>query len=351
MLQKERNSSFELLRLISMLLIVMHHYSLHGGFDYMSTLSLRLYFIQCLNMGGKLGVNLFILISGYFLCKSNFKWQRIIKLELEVIFYSLVIGIIFLILFPEGKSFNNLLREIMPLLSGRYWFYNTYFVLILLSPFINKLIVALSKDEFKKLLLIFFVLWVLIPFVHGLKAIEMSNLGWFIFLYLIAAYIRFFKEDFTKKTTTFYISLGIRTYILILLSVLVFDLLGLLDSRFQKYFDYFLKMNSILVFACSILLLIGFSKWNINYKRSINILASTTFGIYLIHDNKLVRPFLWKELLENATYFDSNKIFLHAFLSILSVYICCIVIDLMRQFIFEKPLFSIVDKIRKRGNL
>ena len=87
----------------------------------------------------------------------------------------------------------------MPLLSGRYWFYNTYFVLILLSPFINKLIVALSKDEFKKLLLIFFVLWVLIPFVHGLKAIEMSNLGWFVFLYLIAAYIRFFKEDFTKK--------------------------------------------------------------------------------------------------------------------------------------------------------
>ena len=74
MLQKERNSSFELLRLISMLLIVMHHYSLHGGFDYMSTLSLRLYFIQCLNMGGKLGVNLFILISGYFLCKSNFKF-------------------------------------------------------------------------------------------------------------------------------------------------------------------------------------------------------------------------------------------------------------------------------------
>lgn len=89
LLQKERNSSFELLRIISMFLIVMHHYSVHGGFDFMIPFSMKLYFVQCLVMGGKLGVNLFVLISGYFLCKSDFKWKRIIKLEVEVIFYSI----------------------------------------------------------------------------------------------------------------------------------------------------------------------------------------------------------------------------------------------------------------------
>lgn len=95
MLQKERDSSFELLRIFSMLLIVMHHYSVHGGFDFMIPFNLNLYFVQCLDMGGKLGVNLFVLISGYFLCRSEFRLKRIIKLELEVIFYSLIIGLLF----------------------------------------------------------------------------------------------------------------------------------------------------------------------------------------------------------------------------------------------------------------
>ena len=61
--QKTRNSYFELLRILSMALIVMHHYSVHGGFDFMSPFSLRLYFVQCLAMGGKLGVNVFVLVS------------------------------------------------------------------------------------------------------------------------------------------------------------------------------------------------------------------------------------------------------------------------------------------------
>lgn len=112
--QKTRTSSFELLRILSMALIVMHHYSVHGGFDFMSPFSLRLYFVQCLAMGGKLGVNVFVLVSGYFLCKSNFKWQRLIKLELEVIFYSCIIGVIFFIFFPERESLKNLLGELTP---------------------------------------------------------------------------------------------------------------------------------------------------------------------------------------------------------------------------------------------
>ena len=84
--QKERNSSFELLRIISMVLIVSFHYVYHAGFDFLAPFSPRLYFIQCIDMGGNLGVNLFVLISGYFLCKSTFKWQKIIKLELQVLF-------------------------------------------------------------------------------------------------------------------------------------------------------------------------------------------------------------------------------------------------------------------------
>ncbi|MGP1565589.1 MAG: hypothetical protein ACTTHU_09210 [Treponema sp.] len=156
------------------------------------------------------------------------------------------------------------------------------------------------------------MLWVAIPFFPKFGALQMSELGWFVYLYLCAAYIRIFNDDFTKKLTV-YILLGITGYILLLFSVLAFDLLGFIDSRFQSKFDYFLPMNSILVLASSLLLLIGFSKWNIGCKKGINTVASTTFGIYLIHDNHLLRPFLWIDLCKNATYLNSNTLFIHIF--------------------------------------
>lgn len=349
MLQKERDSSFELLRIFSMLLIVMHHYSVHGGFDFMIPFNLNLYFVQCLDMGGKLGVNLFVLISGYFLCKSEFRLKRIIKLELEVIFYSLIIGLLFFFFMPERESLKDLLKELSPLRSGSYWFYSTYFVLVLFCPFINKIISLLEKEVLKKLLLCIFILWVLIPILPKVHALELSNLSWFIFLYLCAAYIRFYQDDFRMCNKTC-ISLGLGIYVLVLLSVLCFDLLGFIDKRFQGKFDYFLPMNSILIFTSSIMLFLGFSKINIGRKRVINILSSATFGIYLIHDNHLVRPFLWRDFFKNAEFIDSNRIFLHAFLAICLVYISCTVIDLFRQYLFEKPVFLIVDKIMTKCN-
>ena len=259
LLQKERNSSFELLRIISMFLIIMHHYSFHGGFDFMIPFSMKLYFVQCLDMGGKLGVNLFVLISGYFLCKSDFKWKRIIKLEVEVIFYSILIGVIFHFLMPERESIKDLIKELTPLRTGSYWFYNTYFVMLLFAPFINKFLVSLEKTDLKKILFLMSVLWVLIPVLPKVGALQMSRLGWFIFLYLCSAYIRFYPEDFSFKNKTFLL-FGIGIYILVLLSVLSFDLLGFIDKRFQGKFDYFLPMNSILIFLSSIMLFIGFSK-------------------------------------------------------------------------------------------
>ena len=65
---KLRNSSFELLRITSMLLIVAHHFVVHGKFDLTASFSKNIFFLQSLSMFGKLGVNLFVLISGYFSC-------------------------------------------------------------------------------------------------------------------------------------------------------------------------------------------------------------------------------------------------------------------------------------------
>ena len=345
MVRKERNSSFELLRIVAMLLIVMHHYSVHGGFDYMGRLDMRLYFVQCLSMGGKVGVNLFVLISGFFLCTADFNWRRIIRLELEVIFYSVLIAIAFHFLRPGYGSLRQISKDLTPLQSERYWFYNSYFLLALLSPFLNKLVAALDKREFQKLLLLFSILWVVVPVVPKLRALQMTDQGWFLFLYLCAAYIRLFNGDF-RHGKGLYIMLGAGGYVAILLSVAVVDVLSLKSLGLRKEFVYFLTMNSILVFPCSILLLIGFSKWDMGCRKAVNLLSSATFGVYLIHDNYLVRPFLWNEVFRNRSFLHSNRLFLHAAVAILAVYVACTLLDLVRQYAFEKPLCMLVDRVR-----
>ena len=69
----KRDSNFELLRIICMVLIVIHHFSVHGGYftETQGTLPFNATLIDLFAMGGRLGVNIFVLISGYFLINSK----------------------------------------------------------------------------------------------------------------------------------------------------------------------------------------------------------------------------------------------------------------------------------------
>ncbi len=76
-----RNSSLELLRIIAMILIVVHHYAVHSGFiyEYQPFTASKL-IMQTLSIFGKVGVNIFILISTYFLCsQTECKYKKWLK--------------------------------------------------------------------------------------------------------------------------------------------------------------------------------------------------------------------------------------------------------------------------------
>ena len=60
---KVRNSSFELLRIISIVLIIMHHYAYQIGTDYTTPFSGNLFFLQTFYMFGKLGVNKYVYLT------------------------------------------------------------------------------------------------------------------------------------------------------------------------------------------------------------------------------------------------------------------------------------------------
>ena len=64
---RKRNSNFEILRIIAIIMIIMHHYAVHSGFLWNNQITTNRIIINFFQMFGKLGVCLFIMISGYFL--------------------------------------------------------------------------------------------------------------------------------------------------------------------------------------------------------------------------------------------------------------------------------------------
>ncbi len=199
-IDNKRYYNLDVLRILSMIMIVILHYCFHGyhltdanSIGYNTPALWIIYsFCYC-------SVDIFVLISGYFLCKSEFKFKKIIELWVQVFFYSIIIGFIFFVLkdarFSSVKTYLNC---IFPFTSKAYWFFSIYTILYLISPYINKMINALNKEEFKRLLIIggilFFLANEFIPGTHLFDRTYGFGILWFIYLYLFAAYIRLYDS-------------------------------------------------------------------------------------------------------------------------------------------------------------
>ena len=146
-----RQSSYELLRIICMLMIVaLHivksHIEILGYSDWISWIVRS--FCIC-------AVDVFVLISGYF--GIHFRLNRLVSLDLQTLFYSIA-SLLFLIIIGYHEIGVLDFHALIPIITKRYWFVTCYAVLYLLSPFINIVFALLSKEQLKTILIICFVL-------------------------------------------------------------------------------------------------------------------------------------------------------------------------------------------------
>ncbi|MDE6946587.1 MAG: hypothetical protein K2P14_05320, partial [Anaeroplasmataceae bacterium] len=118
------------------------------------------------------------------------------------------------------------------------------------------------------------------------------------------------------------------------LSIFVFDILGASYGIFKNSAFMFSSDNSILMAVMSISLFMGFSSIKFPENKVINKIASTTFGIYLIHDNKYMRTIIWRDILKNGMFIDSSFLWVHALFSVVAVFCTCAIIDMIRMRLF-----------------
>ena len=339
----KRDSNFELLRMVSMLFIILHHLMYHGGYRPSQIFNFNSFILTLLESGGKLGVVLFVMITGYYKIKSkDSKFIKLIELELQVLFYSIGIFIVFMLFSNRGFTLKEIPKIFLPNISKVYWFFSSYFILFLFIPFLNRLVDNISKREYIKLLVIGFIFLILIPSVVIYN--RYINEGIYLFYYyLLGGYIRLYADDI--KSNICYLLGFIIFYLFIVIITMFMGKLSYSNNDLLSYVDVYSKLGSVLILGASICLFIFFKGLKLGCNKIINVIASTTFGVYLFHEHIFMKELLWKSIFSLNKVLNSNNIFIASISIAILIYIFGSFIDLIRQIIF-KYFKKIIIKIK-----
>lgn len=353
---KVRNSNLELYRIIVMLLIVAHHYVVNSGlFEKIQEIPLAASSAMMLLFGawGKTGINCFVLITGYFMCKSEFTWQKLLRLYLQIALYSVIIYGIFCMSGHESFSAFEMAFVLFPVKSVADDFVSSFMVFFLLIPFLNILLRNIDKSQHLALLILLLTVYTLLPSV-GIR-IQFNYMSWFSVIYFMAAYIRFYggKWKISHK------SWGWITILLILVSsICVLGLFGIYKFGYTSHWKpYFLlaDSNKILAVAVSVSSFMWFKDLKIRYSRLINLVGATTFGVLLIHANsEAMRQWLWRETVMPETHLNASVLYTlgYAIVSVLVIFVACSGIDWFRGKLIEPRLLkgceALADRIKSK---
>lgn len=333
---KERQSNIELLRIIAMMLIVMHHLCLYA---WPANTILPIEILRnLLTPSGKIGVDVFVLISGYFLARGSVHFLSLLKLLFQAWFYAAVLGGTCCVFCNSNFDMTTFIKSFLPGDGGLPWFVTSYLGMYLFAPWLAKFAADLNERQFVHLIVVGFVVFSLIPIIPGCTFVT-SGFSWFCFLFLVACYIRNFEIDRSIAT-----KLIIGGGLFLFAAVLGGEAISIVfDGAIDFIIKYLMSMNAAPIAISSIGLFCLFKNLNIKCIRLVNLLAKGTFGVYLIHENVFFRDALWQRF----SFVFSHGAFLTLPLILCSVFVVFVVldaVDLLRLKFLEEPLLDFASK-------
>lgn len=320
---KSRDARFELLRVIAMLLIVTCHISM--------------YLDQCLGVhtprglltdatpisamyhtvadAGQIGVAIFFIITGYFCCKSTFRFNRIINIAAHTWLYSAVITLIYLSLYcfklapataseviSSSDGINTILTTILPISHNAYWFITSYIMLLICTPIINNAIKRFSRTQLiicTSALLIISMIGTLLVSDPLTRILPNS-----IIMYLMGASIRLCGDKIKLS--------NVKIIGLILLGIILMILVNYIAALpnppivFKDILHSWLYTNGVQqiqwLIGAGLFVLFMRAKPMIHNNitaKLIRIAGASTFGVYLLHEHK----FLLLSIYNNINHF------------------------------------------------
>jgi hypothetical protein len=320
-----------------MLSIVAHHFVVNSGLfngpmqdDPHSWNSI---YLSLFGMWGKTGINCFMMITGYFMCKSEISLRKFFKLLAWIYTYHIILYPILLLAGYETLSVSRIVKVCMPVWGFNSNFTSCFLGFWLTIPFWNILTRNMSRKQhlsLTTLMLLFYTILGSVPKFH----ISFNYITWFGIIYLIASYIRLYPHSIFENKR-FWMIASIASILIAMASVFAFNFFFVYDS------------NKIFAVAVAVSTFLWFKNINLRYSKIINIIGGTTFGVLLIHANSdAMRQWLWKDTVDCVGHYSLplSQLILFSVGTVLAIFFICSAIDRVRQLLIEEPFFKWYDK-------
>ena len=299
----ERMANLELLRCVAMMMVAALHYLGKGYLlaelteAQLTGAELAAWLLECFCI---VAVNVYMFISGFFLCTSSFKISRLIQLWLQVWVYSVGIGLLGAaagVMAGTEADTHFLLTLLFPVSMGHYWFMTAYIFLYLLLPFVGMAVRRMDKRQMQAALALLLFAFCIVKSVLPVR-FEMDGQGydclWYLCVFLTAAYVRRFGCTLLEKRGR-----GLCLYggccLLIFAGTMGLRGIYLKTGGLGRMLSLCLEYNHILPFLAAAGLFFVFYRMKINGKAAkiINRVAPYTLGVYLLHENLGLR-YTWQ---------------------------------------------------------
>lgn len=249
---------------------------------------------------GKIGVPIFMFISGYYGIK--FKWNRLIDILTQGVLYTIVFYSIACLFLPIFQ-FRMFILQVFGV-SG-IWFVNCYIVLYVLSDGINA---VLEKLDFK---VFSFVVFILLYIAIG-KWIGKEggcNLFTMIEYYIIARYVRKYTDSHKRIIKW----MMMPSVVLFVLPICYGYCCGHYTAIYPYVFSYY---NPLLILVAMSMVIVADDVKT--YNKMVNYVASSVLAVYMLHENCYV-----PEIVNPLFHFDNfsalNAVFVISLIFALSV--------------------------------
>lgn len=338
-----RKSGLELLRLISIALIVLcHSIPQYGSGDYYINIGVaqdgwQYTFLYVLWAFGNIGVASFVIISSYFLLESTqVRAIRFWSVVADTLFVSIV-WMVMLLLCGVDVSVHEVFNTIIPIASENDWFIGVYLILYLLHPMLNSAISGLNQRKHLFIICIFVFYYSVIAVIRP-HVYYNSRLMSFIMIYFITAYLKKYCSKLRSNAKK-------NTVVFLCMTVLVVSVDLILQYKIKT-----ISMMLFTDFYTPFVLIMAFAAFNVfnnmNIKSAIiNEFASVTLIIYVLHENILYRNKIKPQIFE---YLYNEYTYCHLVLMMLIIatitFSVSMVIALVYKHTFRKIVLFVVDK-------
>lgn len=336
-MNKIRNSSFEILRLVCMVSIVLYHMLIHG----LNDVSNYHWFYNALTIIFHFGVPVFILISGWFSITLTIK--RVLTIIVPLFFYTLLLWGISLIL--NISEFDDGHRRLLSILfckdDSPLWFIQPYLLLCIVSPILN---VFFDNSSLNDLIQIYIWLGIVVFGFGFLGNYQIARYGYtlfcFSYLYLIGRGIHRYSSKINNV---------IKFNNVLILTLLIIVIIVIFKYSGNKYLSMiaggFYAYNSPLMYIYSILIFYTFSFFDFKSKV-VNYVSQGAFSIFLIASNPYVINWTTNNVVDLYYHLNSPYVTISACL-LFSITISgfCLIIDMITRTVIIRPTVGFVNKI------